>query len=98
MTTAWLSVALLDICHQIVLVFNLVVVRAVIWERRTVYSRFFVHCYVRTSQSNDNANWARVTGQFIVRLILFSIGNCPLDWNSIPMFYANPSLQKNIQS
>jgi len=38
---------------------------------------------------------ARVTGQLIVRLNLFSNGNCPLDWNSI--FYANPLLKKNIQ-
>ena len=31
-------------------------------------------------------------------LKLFSNGYCPLDWNSNPMFYANPLLQKNIQS
>jgi len=41
---------------------------------------------------------ARVTRQFIVRLKLFLNGYCPLDWNSNPMFYANPLLQKNIQS
>jgi len=40
---------------------------------------------------------ARVTGQFIVRLISSSNGNCPLDWNSNSMLYANPLLQKNIQ-
>jgi len=37
---------------------------------------------------------ARVTGQFIVRLKLFSNGNCPLDWNTNPMFYANQLPQK----
>ena len=37
---------------------------------------------------------ARVAGQFIVCLKLFSKGNCPLDWNSNPMFYTNPLLQK----
>ena len=37
---------------------------------------------------------ARVTWQFFVRLILLSNGNCPLDWNSKSMFYANPLLQK----
>ena len=41
---------------------------------------------------------ARVTRQFIVRLKVFSNGYCPLDWNSNPMFYANPLLQKYIQS
>jgi len=39
-----------------------------------------------------------VTRQFIARLKLFSNGYCPLDWNSNPMFYAKPLLQKNIQS
>ena len=37
---------------------------------------------------------ARATGQFFVRFKLFSNGNCPLDWNSNSMFYANPLLQK----
>jgi len=37
---------------------------------------------------------ARVTGELFVRLKLFSNGNCPLDWNSNSMFYANPLLQK----
>ena len=41
---------------------------------------------------------ARVTRQFIVRLKLLSNRYYPLDWNSNPMFYANPLLQKNIQS
>ena len=41
---------------------------------------------------------SRVTRQFIVRLKLLSNGYCPLDWNSNPMFFANPLLQKNIQS
>ena len=41
---------------------------------------------------------ARVTRQFIVRLKLFWNGYCLLDWNSNPMFHANPLLQKNIQS
>jgi len=40
---------------------------------------------------------ARVTGQFIVRLKLFPNGNCPLDWNTNPMLYANPLLQKKMQ-
>ena len=39
-----------------------------------------------------------VTSQFNVRLKLFSNGYCPLDWNSNPMFYANPLVQKSIQS
>jgi len=38
---------------------------------------------------------ALVVGQFIVRLKLFSKGNCPLDWNSNPVFYTNSLLQKN---
>jgi len=40
---------------------------------------------------------ARVAGQFFqffVHLKLFLNENCPLDWNSNPMFCANPLLQK----
>jgi len=37
---------------------------------------------------------SRVTGQFIARLELFLNGNCPLIWNSNPMFHANPLLWK----
>ena len=37
---------------------------------------------------------ARVAGQCIVRLKLFSKGNCPLDWNSNPMFYTNSLPQR----
>ena len=47
---------------------------------------------------------ARVTGQFIVRLKVFPNGNYLhfsnenylLEWNSNPMFYANPLLQKTL--
>jgi len=41
---------------------------------------------------------ARVTGQFIVSLKLFSNGHNPLDWNSNPIFHANPLLQEDIES
>jgi len=36
-----------------------------------------------------------VTGQFFVRLKLFSNWNCQLDWNSNSVFYGNPLLQKH---
>ena len=41
---------------------------------------------------------SRVTRQFIGRLKLFWNWYCPLGWNSNPKFYANPLLQKYIQS
>jgi len=63
-----------------------------------------VHCYV-TRVTNQwwrqlvlcvlgSLILARVTGQFFVRLKLFSNGNCPLEWTSKSMFYANPLLQE----
>jgi len=35
-----------------------------------------------------------ITGQFVVRLKLSSNRNCPSDWTSNQMFYADPLLQK----
>ena len=70
------------------------------WE----FSWELVHCCVTHVTEQWWRQWilhvlgsfilARVTRQFIVRLILFWNGYCLLDWNSNPMFYANPLLQK----
>jgi len=74
--------------------------------RNEKFSWEFAYCYVTyvTEQWQHQSVLcvlgsfilARVTGLFLVRLKLFSNANCPLDWNSNPMFYANPLLQNTL--
>jgi len=66
------------------------------------YELYFKKQMQRTARANEPEKicvlgsfiLARVTGQFIVRLKLFSYGNYPLEWNSNPMPYGNPLIKK----